>query len=97
VIGILEGHATVQLGGPLGKTFTLTSGDVLLLPAGTGHKALDTSLHFRVIGAYPNGQDYDTLIGQTSERPENLQRIRQVIRPGQDPVLGDHGPLFEHW
>lgn len=97
VIGILEGHATVQLGGPLGKTFTLTSGDVLLLPAGTGHKALDTSRHFRVMGAYPDGQDYDTLTGQTSERPENLQRISQVIRPKKDPVLGDHGPLFEHW
>ncbi|WP_294749823.1 cupin domain-containing protein [uncultured Exiguobacterium sp.] len=97
VLGILEGHATVQLGGPLGKTFTLTSGDVLILPAGTGHKALDTSQHFRVIGAYPDGQDYDTLTGQTSERPENFQSIRQVRRPSQDPVFGDHGPLFEHW
>lgn len=97
VIGILEGHATVQLGGPLGKTFTLTSGDVLLLPAGTGHKALDTSRHFRVIGAYPNGQDYDTLTGNANERPDNLKRIAQVVRPNQDPVFGDHGPLFEHW
>ena len=37
VIGILEGHATVQLGGPLGKTFTLTSGDVDGLHS-IGHK-----------------------------------------------------------
>lgn len=97
VIGILEGHASIQIGGPLGKTFTLTAGDVIVLPAGTGHKALDTSRRFKVVGAYPNGQDYDTLTGESCERPSNLERIERVERPSTDPVYGQSGPLFEHW
>ncbi|ACB62395.1 Cupin 2 conserved barrel domain protein [Exiguobacterium sibiricum 255-15] len=97
VIGILEGHASIQLGGPLGKTFTLTAGDVVILPAGTGHKALHISRKFQVVSAYPNGQDYDTLIGDPCERPDNLKRIAQVERPQTDPVYGQQGPLLEHW
>lgn len=97
VIGILEGHASIQLGGPLGKTFTLTAGDVVVLPAGTGHRALHTSRKFQVVGAYPKGQDYDTLTGDPCERPDNLKRIAQVERPETDPVYGRQGPLLEHW
>src|SRR5947209_1195719 len=37
VLGIVAGSAEVVLGGPQGCHFHLVSGDVVVLPAGTGH------------------------------------------------------------
>src|SRR3954469_24841430 len=59
VMGICSGKATILLGGPKGKKATLEQGDVLILPAGVGHKCLNASGQFLCIAAYPQGKDYD--------------------------------------
>ncbi|MCC5892239.1 cupin domain-containing protein, partial [Exiguobacterium sp.] len=38
VLGVKSGRATVQLGGATGDLVSLQAGDVLVLPAGTGHR-----------------------------------------------------------
>src|SRR4030095_3971176 len=38
VLGIAEGTVTVRLGGEAGRLFRLKAGDMLVLPAGVGHR-----------------------------------------------------------
>ena len=97
VLGIAAGSARVQLGGPEGEAFDVEAGDVLVLPAGVAHKNLGASRDFLVVGAYPDGQDWDLLRGRPGERPEADRNIEQVSLPALDPVYGDGGPLVELW
>lgn len=94
VLGIRAGSGEVLLGGPKGRTVRVSAGDVLVLPAGTGHKKISSDCDFTVIGGYPNGQFYDTEIRET---PELKANIAKVGKPDQDPVYGDQGPLFDLW
>ncbi|UUX33106.1 cupin domain-containing protein [Fundicoccus culcitae] len=98
VLGVEAGWAEVQLGGGAnGIVFTLKAGDMVVIPAGVGHKRLNASTDFTVIGAYPDGHEYDLLTGKADERPENLHRIAQLPLPTTDPVFGVDGVLFDYW
>jgi uncharacterized protein YjlB len=55
VLGVYRGSATVRLGGEQGKDFKVSAGDVIVIPAGVGHKNLGASEDFGVVGAYPDG------------------------------------------
>jgi uncharacterized protein YjlB len=98
VLGIAKGKVKVRLGGEKGRDFDLQAGDVVVLPAGTGHKRLDASDDLLVIGAYPPGQeDYDVRRGKPSDRPQALENIKRVPLPHGDPVYGEDGPLLKLW
>ncbi len=51
-LGIARGSATLRIGGDRGQTLTVEAGDVLVLPAGTGHQRISPDDGFCVIGAY---------------------------------------------
>jgi uncharacterized protein YjlB len=72
-------------------------GDVLLLPAGTGHCNAGSSGDLLVIGAYPDGIDLDIRRGDAAEHGEVLANIRAVPLLHADPVHGPDGPLDELW
>lgn len=94
VLGIYEGEVTVQFGGEGGVTLTAVPGDVIVLPAGTGHKKIASRGALGVVGAYPQGSHPDT------RRPSSAGSsgsIEDVALPACDPVYGPGGPLFEHW
>ena len=98
VLGIAKGEAKVRLGGEKGRDFDLRAGDVVVLPAGTGHKCLSASDDLLVVGGYPQGQeDYDVKRGTASDRPKALETIAAVELPGSDPVYGEDGPLTGLW
>jgi uncharacterized protein YjlB len=86
-LAIVEGSATVELGGPQGQAFEVTQGDVLVLPAGTGHRRASSPGGLIVVGAYPAGQhDYD-LLREADEAAR--ARIESLPAPPHDPVGGD--------
>jgi uncharacterized protein YjlB len=93
-LGIYSGEVTVQFGGDAGVTVTARPGDVIVLPAGTGHKKLSSRGALGVVGAYPAGSHPDTC---RSFSEKHLQAIAGVPLPAADPVYGAGGPLFSHW
>ena len=96
-LAVYSGQATVALGGENGERITIKRGDVLVLPAGVGHKRLEASADFGVVGAYPEGRDHDLLRGDASDRPHALENIRQVPLPRADPLHGPAGPITRLW
>lgn len=97
VLGVVSGSATLMLGGEKGREVVVKAGDVVVLPAGTGHKKLESSFDFKVAGAYPGRMNYNVKMGQKGERPSVLENIKLVPIPVQDPVYGYAGPLLELW
>jgi len=91
-LGVYSGEVTVQFGGEPGVVVTARPGDVIVLPAGTGHKRLSSRGALGVVGAYPQGSDPDTC-----QRKTGSETILAVPLPPGDPVFGERGPLFEHW
>lgn len=72
-------------------------GDVLVLPAGTGHCNAGSSGDLLVVGAYPDGMAWDVRRGDPEEHDEVLENIRAVPLPSSDPVQEERGPLLELW
>ena len=97
VLGVYRGSATVRLGGEQGEDFTVRAGDVIVIPAGVGHKNLGASGDFGVVGAYPDGRDWDLLTGKPGERPQADKNIASLPIPRNDPVYGPDGPLRKVW
>jgi uncharacterized protein YjlB len=97
VLGIARGRGRVRLGGDKGQEFDIEAGDVLVLPAGTGHHKLMSSEDFLVVGAYPPAGEYDECRGSKAERDKALVSIPKVPVPDSDPVLGKDGPLPRAW
>lgn len=95
VLGVKRGTANLLIGGPDGRQFEVSSGDCLILPAGTGHQNLGSSEDFQVVGAYPPDQQAD--IQRSAATPEMLQKIASLPQPLTDPVHGSPGALLETW
>ncbi|MDX1806354.1 MAG: cupin domain-containing protein [Paenisporosarcina sp.] len=97
VLGVRAGSAKLLLGGETGQTIEMKTGDVVILPAGTGHKKLTSSADFEIVGAYPDGKDYNVNTGKPNERPQVLLDIQQVETPSTDPVYGNRGQVVDRW
>lgn len=97
VLGVAAGSATLIFGGPGGQEVEVTAGDMVVLPAGTGHCRKQASSGFSVVGAYPKGQqDYD-ICTETDDVAEKVKHIAKVPLPQTDPIAGKQGPLLQHW
>jgi uncharacterized protein YjlB len=97
VLGIYAGSAQVQLGGDSGLKLDVRAGDVLVIPAGVAHRNLGSSPDFGVVGAYPEGREWDMNYGRRGERPAADRNIDQVPTPSTDPLYGSTGPLLVEW
>jgi len=95
-LAVVSGRAIAELGGPQGAAFDVAAGDVLVLPAGTGHRRASASRGFTVVGAYPAGQEeYDLLRGDDPDAVAVARRrIDALDPPADDPVGGDGVPRW---
>jgi uncharacterized protein YjlB len=96
-LGVYSGEVTVQFGGDDGVVLTAKPGDVIVLPAGTGHKRLSSRGRLGIVGAYPTGAHPDMCRPQESSQPHRAEAVARVPLPECDPVSGAGGPLFTHW
>lgn len=97
VLGIARGRVTIQFGGAKGRNLTLAAGDVVVLPAGTGHRRIRASRDLLVVGAYPAGGSYDEPQPEEVDHAEAVASIAKVKLPRQDPVYGAEGALIRLW
>jgi uncharacterized protein YjlB len=96
-MGIARGRAKVRFGGENGEAIDVIPGDVVILPAGTGHQCLSHSPELVVIGAYPPSGKYNLCRGSKADHAKALVTIPKVPLPAVDPVFGPDGPLLTLW
>jgi uncharacterized protein YjlB len=96
VLGVAKGHGRVEFGGIKGRVVELKAGDIAVLPAGTGHRLINASKDFMVVGAYPSDGSYDECT-DTRDRVKAMKAIRKVKKPDSDPVYGKSGALLSLW
>ena len=96
-LGVARGHARVRLGGDQGDELELAAGDIVILPAGTGHQCLSASEDFLVVGAYPPGAEMEITRPTKENHRAALKTIPAVPLPETDPLQGNHGELLRLW
>jgi uncharacterized protein YjlB len=97
VMAVARGRATVRFGGAKGRDIDIVPGDVVILPAGTGHQRVKQTADLVVIGAYPPSGKYNLCRGSKAEHAKALTAITKVPPPTNDPVFGPKGPLIALW
>ena len=96
VLGVYSGSALVHLGGESGEKVQIRAGDIIIIPAGVGHKNLESS-DLGVVGAYPDGRSWDLMRGRSGERPQADENIAALPIPTADPLLGQEDGLKKMW
>jgi len=97
-LGIARGTATVLFGGPNGREVTVAAGDLVVVPAGVGHKAQTHSGDLTIVGAYPDNAPHpDHHRGDPGEHAAAVKKIAAVPPPAADPLSGPTGPLTRLW
>ena len=97
VLGVYQGSALLHLGGEKGQRVQVNMGDVIIIPAGVGHKCLESTDDFKVVGAYAGGRDWDIMKGLPEEREAALKNIKNVPEPEMDPFSGEQVGIVVYW
>ena len=97
VLGFACGRAELRLGGARGRNVAVKAGDVLILPAGTGHQRLSMSEDLLVVGAYPRKGGYDMCHPSKPDHDRAAIAVAKTPKPKADPVYGPQGPMMRLW
>ncbi|MBB3183796.1 uncharacterized protein YjlB [Halomonas fontilapidosi] len=88
--GVLSGRGSLRLGGEQGEDVDIRAGEVLVLPAGTGHCHRWASDDFLLLAAYPEDQrELDLIRDEPAEHDAAVARIAKLSRPEHDPLGGE--------
>ncbi|OCL14168.1 hypothetical protein AOQ84DRAFT_52938 [Glonium stellatum] len=96
VLCISRGKARLCFGGednPGRVEAEVTIGDVVVVPAGVGHRLIDDlEGGFEMVGSYPKGCSWDMCYGKKGEE-EKVEGLKSVKWFEKDPIYGDQGPV----
>lgn len=96
-VATVYGSAKIMLGGDGGKIAELARGDVVVIPAGVGHRQVFATDDFLLVGAYPGNLLPKVFGAEESLMAEARDEIAKVKIPDKDPVNGDSGGLLDLW
>ncbi|RAL07189.1 cupin domain-containing protein [Aspergillus homomorphus CBS 101889] len=101
VLGVVSGRARLCFGGeenPDRFEPTVERGDLIIVPAGVGHRLLDElgadEGSFKMVGAYPPQKEWDMCYGEPSEADKVTKNIQQLDWFHGDPLYGKDGPVL---
>jgi uncharacterized protein YjlB len=97
VLVCLSGSARLGLGGDDGVAADVSPGDVLVLPAGTGHRCLSASDDFLVAGGYPPGQEGNIVRPGEIDVDEAAAEIEGLAMPETNPLTGAADGVVTLW
>lgn len=100
VLGVVSGRASLCFGGegnPGRFEPTVERGDMIIVPAGVGHRLLNelgtSEERFKMVGAYPQQKHWDMCYGREGEE----EKVKEIANLGwfhQDPLFGADGPAL---
>lgn len=96
VLSIASGSAKCCFGGednPDRVEPVLKKGDVVVVPAGVGHRLLEDYGGFQMVGSYPVGNHWDMCYGKAGEEAK-VKKIETLGWLHRDPIYGDEGPAL---
>lgn len=96
VLVIASGSAKCCFGGeenPDRVEPVLSTGDVVVVPAGVGHRLLEDHGGFQMIGSYPVGKSWDMCYGRAGEEKQ-VEGISKLGWFEKDPIYGEDGPAL---
>ena len=97
VLVVVNGSARLFFGGennPNGVRHQVNKGDVMVLPAGTGHAMEEDLGGFSMVGSYPvDAENWDHCIG--GEGTDAEERIKALNWFTRDPIYGNEGPVLD--
>ena len=98
VLGCVQGDADIGFGGDQGAKVKFSAGDVVVIPAGVGHKRFSAKRGgFTVVGGYPPGQSgMISRAGGFSARRGAAQN-RGAGAAEERSCLRRRGPIFAAW
>ncbi|KAJ5727859.1 hypothetical protein N7493_005679 [Penicillium malachiteum] len=98
VLGVVTGRARLCFGGeenPQRFEPIVQRGDLIIVPAGVGHRLLDDEGEepIQMVGSYPHDTQWDMCYGNAGEE-KKVQAIRDLAWFHRDPLFGDDGPAL---
>lgn len=97
VLSIASGSAKCCFGGEKNEGRVepvLEAGDVVIVPAGVGHRLLKDHGGFQMVGSYPTGKSWDMCYGREGEESK-VKNIGDLGWFSKDPIYGDDGPSLQ--
>jgi len=94
VLSVFSGSAKLCFGGeenPERVEADVEKGDIIVVPAGVGHRLLTDNGDFEMVGSYPKGDNWDMCYGKPTE-DDKVKAIENIPWFSKDPIYGDAGP-----